>query len=136
MRKISHIVVHCSATAQNVSVSAIQRYWKENLGWRVPGYHYIVEANGNIVKLLDEGKTSNGVAGHNAALVNVCYIGGIDASGKAKDTRTEKQKASLLFLLEQLKERYPSASICGHFNFPGVKKACPSFDAQTEYKSL
>jgi N-acetylmuramoyl-L-alanine amidase len=136
MRKISHIVVHCSATAQNASVAAIQRYWKENLGWKSPGYHYIIEASGNIVKLLDEAKPSNGVAGHNDTLINVCYIGGVDAAGKAKDTRTEKQRASLLFLLEQLKERYPSAAIWGHHDFPGVKKACPSFDAKAEYKNV
>ena len=57
-------------------------------------------------KLLDEAKPSNGVAGHNDTLINVCYIGGVDAAGKAKDTRTEKQRASLLFLLEQLKETF------------------------------
>jgi len=136
MRKITHIVVHCSATAQNATVAAIQRYWKENLGWKSPGYHYIIEANGNIIKLLDEGKPSNGVASRNASLINVCYIGGVDASGKPKDTRTEKQKASLLFLLEQLRERYTAAVICSHHDFPGVQKACPSFNAKAEYKNV
>lgn len=136
MRKIANIVVHCSATSQNVSVATIQRYWRQNLGWEKPGYHYIIEVNGNIVKLLDENIPSNGVAGKNIFLINICYIGGVDGAGMPKDTRTEKQKASLVFLLELLRTRYPDAGICGHRDFPGVKKSCPSFDARNEYKLL
>ena len=39
-----------------------------------------------------------------------------------------------LLLLKQLKKRYPGAKIYGHRNF--AAKACPSFDAREEYKSL
>lgn len=136
MRKITHIVVHCTATPQTAKIESIQRYWREVLGWKSPGYHHIVEANGKVTQLHPEELPSNGVAGHNSTIINVCYIGGVDASQKAVDNRTPAQKLSLLTLLRLLKVHYPDAIIQGHRDFPGVKKACPSFDAKTEYQNI
>jgi N-acetylmuramoyl-L-alanine amidase len=76
------------------------------------------------------------VAGHNANSIHVSYIGGVDSKGKALDTRTLEQKSSMLLLLRKLRLKYPDAVICGHRDFPGVKKDCPSFDARKEYKDL
>ena len=53
---------------------------------------------------------------------------------KAKDTRTEAQKESMLLLLKTLKKLHPEAVIYGHRDFSS--KACPSFDAKTEYENL
>ena len=50
-----------------------------------------------------------------------------------QDTRTDLQKVGLLYLLENLKLRYPKAQVYGHCDFPGVIKACPSFDVRQEY---
>lgn len=136
MRNIRYIAVHCTATAQNAKVSSIQRYWREQKGWTYPGYHYIIEADGNIIQLLEEELVSNGVAGWNSKLVNVCYIGGVDKDLKPSDNRTDAQKKALLRLLTKLKKKYPDAVIQGHRDFPGVKKACPSFDAKAEYSSI
>ncbi len=136
MRNITHIVVHCTATAQNATVKGILNYWKSVLKWKSPGYHYLIEANGQIHSLQPEEKPTNGVAGHNANSVHVSYIGGVDAKGKAVDNRTLEQKASMLLILRKLRRNYPEAVICGHRDFPGVKKDCPSFDARKEYKDL
>lgn len=136
MRKIEYIVVHCTATQPEAKVSAIQNYWRNVLGWKNPGYHYLVESNGNVVQLLAESEVSNGVAGWNSKIINVSYIGGIDRMGKPFDSRTTEQKASLFKILKELKARYPQAKIMGHRDFPGVKKACPSFDAIREYLLL
>ena len=86
-------------------------------GWKNPGYHYVVSADGVIHQLLDEEKVSNGVKGWNSKLINVAYIGGIDAAGKPTDNRTEAQKKSLRGLLKLLKGRYPKATIQGHRDF-------------------
>ena len=51
------------------------------------------------------------------------------------DTRTPEQKASLLKLLKQLKQRYPNAKIVGHRDFNSHKN-CPCFDARSEYAGL
>lgn len=136
MRNIEYIAVHCTATPQTTSISSISNYWKTTLGWKMPGYHFIVKPDGEIVQLLDIAKVSNGVGGWNSKLINISYIGGVDSSGKPKDTRTEAQKKAILTKLKELKVLFPKAKIQGHRDFPGVKKACPSFDAKTEYKNL
>lgn len=136
MRNIEFIAVHCTATAQDATVSAIQSYWKNNLGWKMPGYHFIVKPCGEIVQLLSIDKVSNGVKGFNSVSINISYIGGVDKQNKPKDTRTPEQKEAILCKLRELKKQFPKAKIQGHRDFPNVKKACPSFDAKTEYQSL
>lgn len=102
----------------------------------MPGYHFIVMPDGEIVSLLPIEQVSNGVAGFNSALINIAYLGGVDAKNVPQDTRTPQQKASLLKLLKELKQKFPTATIQGHRDFPNVKKACPSFDAKNEYKNV
>ncbi|WP_034752742.1 N-acetylmuramoyl-L-alanine amidase [Chryseobacterium daeguense] len=135
-RNIKYIAVHCTATQPTATVSAIQNYWKNEKGWKMPGYHFIITADGQIVNLLPITEVSNGVKGFNSVTINVCYIGGIDAKGKPKDTRTEAQKASLLKVLKDLRKQFPKAIIQGHRDFPKVAKACPSFDAKKEYENI
>ncbi|MFD1143039.1 N-acetylmuramoyl-L-alanine amidase [Larkinella insperata] len=134
MRTITHIVVHCTATNPNATVASILRYWKTVLGWKYPGYHHIIKADGTVEHLLSEELVSNGVAGHNAHSVHLSYVGGIDAQGNPHDTRTLDQQLVMLSMLRKLKAKYPKATICGHRDFPGVKKACPSFDVRAWLK--
>jgi N-acetylmuramoyl-L-alanine amidase len=136
MRKITHIVVHCTATRQDAKVASILRYWKETKGWKNPGYHYIVDAAGVETQLLTIALPSNGVKGMNHSIINVCYIGGVDLFGRPVDNRTTKQKEQLLSRIKALKTMFPDAKIQGHRDFPGVSKACPSFDAKAEYMAL
>lgn len=135
MRPIRNIVVHCTATPQSTSVASIQRYWRTNLGWKNPGYHVIVKASGEAVELLPIEKVSNGVAGHNSDSVHISYIGGVDGK-RAVDNRTPAQKETLLKYLRKWKSMFPAAKIKGHRDFPGVKKACPSFNAIPEYQHI
>lgn len=136
MRRITHLVVHCTATPQTTTISSIIRYWKDTLKWKNPGYHYIIDASGHVTQLQPEDRIANGVSGHNATSIHISYIGGVDAAGKSSDNRTGSQKTALLALLSKLKRQYPGAVIQGHRDFPGVKKACPSFDAKKEYSTL
>lgn len=136
MREIKYIAVHCTATPQTATVSSIQNYWKNVLKWKMPGYHFIIKPNGEVVQLLEIEKVSNGVKGFNSVSINISYIGGVDSQNKPIDNRTEAQKKALLDLLKKLKKQFPKAVIQGHRDFPEVKKACPSFNAKTEYKHL
>lgn len=136
MRNIKYIAVHCTATSQKTSIAAIQRYWKINLGWKMPGYHFIILPNGVAVQLLPIEEVSNGVRGFNSVLINIAYLGGVDAKNNPLDNRTPQQKSTLLGLLKNYKNQFPSAIIQGHRDFPNVKKACPSFDAKKEYQNL
>lgn len=136
MRTITHLVVHCSATPQETTVESIKNYWRTIRKWQYPGYHFIIKANGEIVQLLDISLKSNGVEGRNSTLINICYIGGIDSKSKPTDNRTTFQRFALVKLLRELKEKFPTAIIQGHRDFPGVKKDCPCFNAKTEYSIL
>lgn len=132
MRRIDNIVLHCTDTPTDTTVSSILRYWREELGWKNPGYHLIIKANGEIVSLLGIDKVSNGVKGHNYNSVHIAYIGGENN----RDTRTRAQEQAQIALLKTLKKRFPSAGIKGHRDFPGVTKDCPSFDVAEWLKGI
>jgi len=134
-RNIEHIVIHCTATQPTTKIEDIKKYWKEVRGWGdVPGYHYIITAEGVVVNLLDTSKNSNGVYAHNSSCVNIAYVGGIDKQGQPKDTRTSAQEHAMFDLIVSLTEKFPKANVLGHRDFPGVHKACPSFDVKSWLK--
>jgi N-acetylmuramoyl-L-alanine amidase len=135
MRDIKHIVIHCTATSQGATVASIQRHWREFMKWKSPGYHKIVTADGTVITLAKDEAICNGVAGHNKTSLHISYIGGV-IGNKPFDNRTLEQQASLLRELRAWKAKYPNAVIQGHRDFPGVTKACPSFDAKEEYAHL
>lgn len=147
MRTIEKIFVHCTATPRHTTVEQLQAAFRRR-GWNAPGYHYVIRPNGNIVKLLDDLFVANGVAGHNEHAVHVAYIGGIDSEGRAVDNRTPEQCSALRTQLRVLLTRYPRARILGHRDISPDRnrngrvdaweriKACPCFDAATEYAGL
>lgn len=136
MRKITEIIVHCSATPEgkDFTVADITR-WHRQRGFRTIGYHYVVYRDGSVHSGRPEGEIGAHCTGHNACSIGICYIGGLAADGKtAKDTRTPEQRKALLMLLRRLRAKYPNAKIHGHRDF--AAKACPSFDATKEYADL
>lgn len=136
MRKITEIIVHCSATPEgkDFSVDDITR-WHKQRGFRTIGYHHVVYRDGSVHPGRPEDEIGAHCTGHNACSIGVCYIGGVAADGKtAKDTRTPEQRKALLMLLRRLRAKYPNAKIHGHRDF--AAKACPSFDATKEYADL
>jgi N-acetyl-anhydromuramyl-L-alanine amidase AmpD len=142
MRTIKYIVVHCTATPPETKIENIEHYWKEKLGWKNPGYHYIIERNGDIVNLIPEQKPSNGVKGFNQVSIHISYIGGIDKDCRPVDNRTNAQKHAMFNKLIDLAEKYPQAIILGHRDLSPDKnndgiiepaewvKHCPSFDVK------
>ncbi len=135
-RTVTQLVMHCTAGPQNQSVQTILNYWRESNGWgSVPGYHYLISADGKVHKLAPESQATYGVKGHNAHSIHVSYIGGVDRKGFAVDNRTPAQIAAQIRLIHDLKARYPKARIVGHRDFAGVTKKCPSYDVATWLRS-
>jgi N-acetylmuramoyl-L-alanine amidase len=132
----THIVIHCTATPEGRDVTAkdVDRMHRQR-GFNGIGYHYVVRLDGTIEVGRPEDAIGAHVEGHNSTSIGISYVGGVDANdiNKAEDTRTEAQKKALLKLIKQLREKYPKAQVLGHRDFPGVKKACPCFDAKAEY---
>lgn len=135
-RKINEIIVHCTATAEgkDFKVSDIDR-WHRAKGWDGIGYHQVVYLDGSVHPGRPMDKVGAHCLGHNQNSIGVVYVGGVASDGKTpKDTRTPEQKAALRKLLTDLKRKYPNATIHGHRDF--AAKACPSFDATSEYKDI
>lgn len=134
MRQVNYIVNHCTGTQINATVSGIIRYWQDELGWKNPGYHILIDKNGHQFQLLDFDKIANGVKEFNHNSIHISYIGGLDEYGLPTDTRTEAQKASILNAIYKAIDYAGYVDILGHCDFPNVTKTCPNFDAKNEYK--
>lgn len=151
--EIDAIVVHCSATreGQDVRASDIKK-WHLERGFNDIGYHYVIDLDGTIEvgrKLHKNGAHCNtaGLSGriYNSHSIGICYVGGLDKHGKAKDTRTPAQKVAMQSLIHNLVMEYPIVEVIGHRdastdkNGDGVisqnewVKACPCFDVKAEF---
>jgi N-acetylmuramoyl-L-alanine amidase len=137
-RKIKYIAIHCTASQPTATVAAIQRYWKDHLGWKAAGYHLLIEANGTVHKLTDFNAIANGVRGFNQESIHISYIGGITKQGKPIDNRTDAQKKAILLCIKEVIEWSDNKNLIiqGHRDFPNQNKACPCFDAKAEYRGL
>ena len=155
-RRIDYIAVHCTATPEgrDLTVEQIRKQHKSQ-GWADVGYHYIIYRDGTVNIGRDVDVSGAHVSGYNANSIGVSYVGGLEnrpgvaySQLKAKDTRTEAQKASLMALLMDLRKLYPKAKIQGHRDFSPDRnhdgvispdewvKDCPSFDAKFAYRNI
>lgn len=155
-RKVNQIAVHCSATKEgkNYTVSDIDAwhkargFTKQKISGHYCGYHFVVALDGTIMCGRDLREIGAHVSGYNSNSVGVCYIGGLDANGKAKDTRTPAQKESMAWLIAELKHTLNVSKVQGHRDYSPDKngngiiesfewiKDCPCFNAIPEYKNL
>ena len=137
MRKINKIVIHCTATPEGRehNVADIRR-WHLKRGFSDIGYHYLIHINGKIEVGRPLHRIGAHTSGENTGSIGVCYVGGMTKDmKKAKDTRTQAQKDSLVKLLHELIYKYnKDMTIHGHNEF--ANKACPSFNVQEEYANL
>ena len=155
-RRIDYIAVHCTATPEGQAKTVEQiRAEHKRQGWSDIGYHYVIDLAGRVHLGRDVDISGAHVSGYNSYSIGVVYVGGLENRPgvayqqlKPKDTRTEAQKNSLLNLLLDLRKLYPKAKIQGHRDFSPDKngdgvisadewiKACPSFDAKSEYRRI
>lgn len=132
MRKITEIILHCSATREGRDFRAKDiNNWHLDRGFKSIGYHYVIGLDGKIEEGRPESETGAHCLNHNSHSIGICYIGGLDEQGKPKDTRTSEQRKALISLISDIRLRYPSATIHGHNEF--ANKACPCFDVKKEF---
>ncbi|MDU0343905.1 N-acetylmuramoyl-L-alanine amidase, partial [Bosea rubneri] len=130
-RPIDEIVWHCAATreGQDFTVADI-RAWHKQRGFSDVGYHYIVYRDGRIMLGRPVGQQGAHCAdgGKNRGTIGCCYIGGVAGDGQMpKDTRTPAQRASMLWLTQQLIAQHRGIKrVTGHNDYTNAK-ACPSF---------
>ena len=138
MRKIDLIVIHCSATREDRSLTPDDlETLHRRRGFNGTGYHYYIRKDGTVHLTRPIDRIGAHVRGYNAHSIGTCYEGGLDESGKPADTRTPLQKETLRRVLGELKGLYPEARIVGHYQLSAdVHKACPCFDARKEYSQI
>ena len=133
-RKISRIILHCSATpiGRDVDVFAIDRMHLKRFGKSSGcGYHYIIKLDGTIEK----GRWVDAVGGHakgnNRDTIGICYIGGVKpVKGKLVsvfNAMTKEQEEATNRLTKSLMKLYnlSSSKVLGHNELPKVHKDCP-----------
>lgn len=126
---IKYLTIHCAATPEGRDVKAdtVSNWDRAKFGQ--VSYHHVIELDGTVRHTLPDTLLGAHVGGHNTGNVGVCYVGGMDKRmARPKDTRTDAQKVSLRQIVAEYRAKYPELVVRGHRDWPGVKKACPSFD--------
>jgi len=146
MRTINLIVIHCSATREDRPFSMQELEAAHRLrGMDGIGYHFYILRNGDIKSTRPIERIGAHAHGYNAHSIGICYEGGLDSHGLAKDTRTEWQRHSLRVLVRTLLLDYPGCKVVGHrdlspdLNNDGIiepmewTKQCPCFEVAKEF---
>lgn len=141
---IKRVFIHCTATreGQDIDAATIRR-WHKAQGWSDIGYHFVIRIDGTIERGRPEHLPGSHAKGFNTGSVALVYVGGLDAQGKAKDTRTRAQQQAMAQLVGQLVATYPGSDVLGHRDISpdtdgdGVVekhewlKDCPCFDVRS-----
>lgn len=149
MRKINLIVIHCSATRADRSLTPDDLEMQHRRrGFNGTGYHYYIRKDGTVHLTRPIERIGAHVKGFNSNSVGICYEGGLDAHGCPADTRTPEQRAALRLLVHQLFETFPGSRVCGHRDLSPDRngngeiepeewiKACPCFEVKAEFGFL
>ena len=146
MRKIDLIVIHCSATRADRSLTPDDLETQHRRrGFNGTGYHYYIRKDGTVHLTRPIERIGAHVKGFNLNSVGICYEGGLDARGNPKDTRTPEQRSALHLLVYQLLQQFRNARVCGHRDLsPDLDgdgtvepwewvKQCPCFEVSKEF---
>jgi N-acetylmuramoyl-L-alanine amidase len=147
-KKLTNLVIHCTATPEGREVSAQQiKQWHtapkpRGRGWSRVGYSDLIELDGTLVNmreynqdnLVQRSEMTWGVRGKNGTSRHVVYVGGLDSQFNPKDTRTDAQKKALETYVKFQILRNPNIKVSGHYHFSA--KACPCFDVEEWLKSI
>ena len=144
----NYIAVHCTATDPDwhgpTTLEDLHRWHVEDRGWTDIGYNLFIPRNGDLlIARSDEAEgTMNDleiqgahVRGYNDEAFAICLDGGVKVQKTETGTLslpennfTDRQMRTLRVAVWSGLIKYPNAKVWGHRDFPGVAKACPSFD--------
>ena len=112
MRKITLIIIHCSATPEgrNLDFETCRHDHIHHRGFKDIGYHFYITRDGGIHRGRSLERIGAHCKNHNRHSVGICYEGGLSAG-------------------------LPEAIIVGQRDLNPLK-GCPCFDALKEYGGL
>tara|TARA_R110002153_G_scaffold217788_1_gene370264 strand:+ start:541 stop:1053 length:513 start_codon:yes stop_codon:yes gene_type:complete len=135
MRKITGIIVHCTATRADwwsgkslaKKIAEVKRWHVEDRGWSDCGYHYLIDRDGKVGTARPVERDGAHVRGHNKGTIGVSLFGGHGSNEKDAfaDNFTPLQDAALRRLIGNLRADYGPVPVSGHNEY--AAKACPGF---------
>ena len=135
MRKITEIIVHCTATrpewraGQSLAEKVAEvRRWHLERGFADIGYHYLIDRDGQVMVGRDVGRVGAHVKGRNTGTIGVALFGGHGSSegDRFAENFTADQGEALENLVDQLRDEFGSLRVAGHNEY--AAKACPGFN--------
>ena len=135
-KKTDYIVVHCSATPprKKVNKEYLEKKHRQ-LGFLEIGYHYVIEVDGQIVSGRDLDQVGMHLKGFNERSIGIVLIGGVSRKDPNiyEKNFSRKQIESLSDLIQQLREKYPMATVVGHKDLDDTV-SCPGFNVYSWFK--
>lgn len=132
MNRITHVVLHYSATYEDDDVTAadIDKMHKAR-GWRGIGYHWFIRRDGTVEQGRPESQVGAHVGGQNSGKIGICCAGGLEREtgpDVGVDNRTRAQIAAQIELIRDILKRHPGAEVVGHRDLAPTQ--CPGFDVR------
>lgn len=120
MRKITQIIIHCSASRTMVTAATIKKLHVEQNKWKDIGYHYVITPTGTIEFGRPESTAGAHAEGVNANSIGVC-LGGLDDF-------PERQMIALVHCVRSLmtKHKLTTNSVFCHYEVDNKGKTCPN----------
>lgn len=149
MRKINLLVIHCSATRADRSLTSFDLdTMHRRRGFNGTGYHYYIRRDGTLFYTRPLERIGAHAKGFNEESIGICYEGGLDCGGRPADTRTSEQRVVLWVLVARLLEKFPGSRVCGHRDLSPDRngngeiepeewiKSCPCFEVKKEFTTI
>ena len=143
MRKITGIIIHCTATRAewwagkrtSEKVAEIKRWHVEDRGWSDIGYHFLIDRDGTVAAGRPLGRIGAHTKGHNTGTIGISLFGGHGSTenDKFSENFTPEQDNALRGLIAHLKNKHPITRVTGHNIY--AAKACPGFPVADWLKS-
>lgn len=117
-RKVSRVFIHCSASdnQKHDDISVIEE-WHRERGFAGVGYHYFIQANGNIQAGRNTEIIPAAQVGYNAGSIAICLHG--------LEGFTNKQFVALRHLCGEINKEL---EVTFHGHCEVSNKLCPNFD--------
>lgn len=89
-------------------------FWNKSRGWGTGGYAEIILRDGTVQLCYDPHEVTNGVAGHNTSVYNICLVGNGSFTAAQEKAWNERCHIALK------RFRLPVSAVKGHNEFSGT----------------
>jgi hypothetical protein len=111
-RAINIIAIQCSECKNDeiVNLDDAESFFKKKFGKKIIytnsyiPHHFLITNNGEIFETSPLSVPALSVSGHFNDGLSICYVGGIDGTGKSSEKMTAEQNKSVTWLVNELKK--------------------------------